>query len=112
MSENKTDSVPYGWAGLKYNQHLWQKYKLTLQRFNELWKLQEGKCAGCKREMAHPINRSLQMACRPEVDHDHITGKVRGILCHKCNGLLGKIKDNKELLEALIAYLQRNGDWV
>ena len=112
MSESTTEAVPGGWANQKnYQNNLWKSYKLNMQGFNALWLNQGGLCAGCKRKLAHPLNRSMELACRPEVDHDHATGKVRGILCHRCNILLGKIKDNQELLEALIAYLRRNGDW-
>ena len=38
-------------------------------------------------------------------DHDHVTKKVRGILCHPCNLALGNVKDNVETLRALIRYL-------
>jgi hypothetical protein len=40
------------------------------------------------------------------IDHDHTTGKIRGLLCFKCNSALGLFKDNKELLLKAIAYLK------
>jgi hypothetical protein len=43
------------------------------------------------------------------VDHDHKTGKVRGILCHKCNIALGLIGDDPARARALANYLEREG---
>ena len=42
------------------------------------------------------------------IDHDHSTGKVRGLLCHSCNTGLGSFKDNPELMALAIKYLKGN----
>jgi len=59
--------------------------------------------------------RALPTACevcgsddRLHIDHDHETGKYRGVLCHGCNVALGMAKDNIEILEKLIKYLKTN----
>lgn len=44
----------------------------------------------------------------PHIDHNHITKKVRGILCHQCNLGLGQFKDNIEKLKLAIEYLEKN----
>ena len=41
-------------------------------------------------------------------DHDHETGKFRGWICRRCNLTIGLVKDNKELLSAIIRYLLKN----
>lgn len=43
-----------------------------------------------------------------DVDHCHITGKVRGVLCNQCNTTLGHAKDNIAILESAIEYLKNN----
>jgi hypothetical protein len=45
---------------------------------------------------------------RLHIDHDHLTGKVRGKLCSNCNSALGMVNDNVRTLESLIAYLNRS----
>lgn len=73
-------------------------YGLTLQEY-ELWReKQQGVCAICKLPCA--TGKSLS------VDHDHHTGKVRGLLCMMCNTAIGKLGDSVELLKNAIEYLE------
>lgn len=44
----------------------------------------------------------------PHVDHNHVTGKIRGLLCFSCNRLLGDCQDNIETLKSAIRYLDKN----
>lgn len=46
-------------------------------------------------------------SARMHVDHDHTTGKIRGVLCHNCNRGLGMFKDSPELLRAATKYVSR-----
>tara|TARA_R110000868_G_scaffold4713_1_gene29253 strand:+ start:184 stop:543 length:360 start_codon:yes stop_codon:yes gene_type:complete len=108
------DLIPWGWAPKGYLPRLFVTYRLTERLFNALWTEQRGRCAGCEHELAHPLIKDIQRSgLKPEVDHDHAGGNsftdevvVRGLLCQKCNALLGKIKDNQELLIKLQAYLK------
>ena len=59
---------------------------------------QNNRCAICD------ANFSIEV---PHVDHSHATGKVRGVLCAKCNMGLGSYKDSVILLEKAIFYLRR-----
>lgn len=75
-----------------------KQYGLTKEEYWKLWDSQDGKCAGCGKEnYGRPIN-----LC---VDHDHVTGRVRGLLCSNCNSALGLVQDKPEILAKLIDYL-------
>jgi hypothetical protein len=70
-------------------------YGLKLSEYAEMLEQQEGICAiaSCSNPAKH-------------IDHCHKTGKVRGILCRKCNSALGFLGDNVQLLEDAIEYLK------
>lgn len=74
-----------------------QRERLTRERFDALLSSQGG-CAICGSDSPRS---KLDWA----VDHDHGTGKVRGILCHSCNRLLGAAGDSEQVLGRAIAYL-------
>jgi hypothetical protein len=75
------------------------------RRYAVLLASQSGVCAICNR--ADP-RRILG------VDHDHLTGRTRGLLCHRCNTGIGMISDAPQRLHFLVRYLlaQRTADWV
>jgi Recombination endonuclease VII len=75
--------------------HLRLTYQMQIET-EQLLKTQQGNaCAICKGTEA-----------RLDVDHDHQTGRVRGLLCWRCNVLLGHAHDLPELLEAAAKYLR------
>ena len=82
-------------ATLKY------KYKLPYDEYLRLEGEQAGACAICK--LPPPEGKSL---C---VDHHHITGRVRGLLCVRCNAVLGMARENVEVLSAAVRYLEEYG---
>ncbi len=79
------------------------RYGITYEDYNKLFNKQNGLCAGCYRHQA-------QFKRRLNVDHDHKTGKVRGLLCMKCNTLLGFVEDDPQILQRLQEYLRRNNN--
>ncbi len=79
--------------------HLFNTYGLTLSNYIELKCEQKGLCKLCGM-----INNGWALA----VDHDHKTGKVRGLLCDNCNTGIGMLKDSPELLKKAINYLEEN----
>jgi hypothetical protein len=75
------------------------------ERYRELLEAQNTKCAICGVMEGH--RSRYGKVCRLAVDHDHRTGKVRGLLCNNCNRGLGRFKDSIENLEAALRYLKR-----
>lgn len=74
--------------------HLARKFGLTTEEFSTMIVQQNNKCKTCESEMK-----------QPQVDHNHITGKVRGLLCKPCNMSLGLIKENSKTLHNMISYI-------
>lgn len=72
---------------------------ISNEEYAEKFNLQKGKCAICGRHQ-NEINKALG------TDHNHTTGKFRGLLCNNCNLALGNLRDNIELLKAAIVYLE------
>ena len=83
---------PEKWKAQKTRKRL-RSYGLTEEDFRGMWDAQGGRCAICG--SSDPQN----------IDHDHSTGEVRGLLCHKCNFGIGQFNDNIDLLNAAIDYL-------
>lgn len=75
-------------------------YNITVEQFENMYSSQNGVCKICKRIC--PSGRRLS------VDHDHDTGKIRGLLCMKCNKGLGSFEDNVENMKIAIEYLKES----
>lgn len=78
-------------------------YDITLEDYDNLLKFQNNKCAICECESKISDGRNRRL----HVDHDHKTGKIRGLLCKGCNTSLGVFKDSKEILQRAINYLNK-----
>jgi len=82
----------------KKNKTFLRKYGITLTQLQEMLLKQDYKCLICKEFMKRPV-----------VDHNHETGKVRGLLCHYCNVVLGMAKERQDVLLEAVNYLNRYG---
>ena len=84
-------------------------YGITLEEYNERFKNQNYVCAICEKEESRKNTIEIDGIKQLVVDHDHITNNVRGLLCTKCNTLLGFSGDNIEVLKRAIKYLKEAG---
>ena len=75
-------------------------YGVSAEEFEAMLVTQDGACAICR--STTPGGRG-----NFHVDHDHATGRIRGLLCHGCNVGLGNFRDQPDLLETAAAYLRR-----
>ena len=80
----------------------WQlkkRFDINVETYDIMFDKQEGRCAICSR-------RQDELKQRLTVDHNHVTGKIRGLLCFDCNTSLGHFREDITLLEKAIVYLQ------
>jgi hypothetical protein len=74
-------------------------YKVDLEYIDNLWDKQNNRCASCSSELK---------PAAAVIDHDHKTGKVRGILCRRCNLLVAYLENNPKILPSVLDYLKRS----
>lgn len=71
-------------------------YGLTQEDYDSMIESQANACAIC----------FTGFKATPNIDHSHLTGRVRGLLCWRCNATLGKVSDNPDILIAMANYLK------
>jgi hypothetical protein len=91
---------PEHYEAIWRRQHLKNRYGITPEDYEDMLSEQKGKCAICDRQGQSPGNKRFL-----DVDHCHKTGKIRGLLCNRCNQSMGKVKDDIDLLKKFLAYL-------
>jgi hypothetical protein len=89
--DNKQHSLEYS-----RNYTLKRKYNLTEEEYSVMLEKQGGTCAICFSKCTRAL----------AVDHEHATGRVRGLLCNNCNRGIGHLKDDVAILVSAIKYLQ------
>jgi hypothetical protein len=78
---------------------IYTRYKITKGEWQDMFDKQNGCCAICGKpqvELTHPL----------EIDQDHATAKIRGLLCRKCNSGIALLGDDIERLKMAIGYLE------
>jgi Recombination endonuclease VII len=76
-------------------------YGISVDYYDRLFKAQDGKCASCGE--SKPRRTGLH------VDHDHRTGRIRGLLCGSCNRAAGLLGDTPDRIIQLARYLEKAG---
>lgn len=82
-----------------------RKFGVTLKEYGDMLLAQNGCCAICNQPETATRKGVLKALA---IDHDHATGKVRGLLCVQCNTAIGKFKDDRNLLLSAIRYLDKH----
>lgn len=80
---------------------------LTVEQYERMVVSQGGVCAICA-EKQRPQRTRWAVTERLTIDHCHKTGRVRGLLCHRCNMSIGKFNDDSVLLRKAAEYLERH----
>jgi hypothetical protein len=78
------------------------KHGITIEDYEIMLARQDGGCAICGGQNQFTREKYLH------VDHDHITGQIRGLLCAFCNQSIGRFKDDVQLLKNAIVYLEKH----
>ena len=77
-----------------------KKYKITPLQYRQIFLAQDRVCKVCGKSSKGTLH----------VDHDHVSGKIRGLLCSKCNTMLGLSDESIETLNKAIQYIKENMD--
>jgi hypothetical protein len=83
-----------------------KKYGITPEEYDVMLEAQGGVCAACGNKEIR-IDPRLGAVTRLVVDHDHATGKVRGLLCIGCNAAYGNLYEDPQRINGLLVYHQK-----
>ncbi len=109
--DNRANSRLGAWCRICSTRKAWERrlhrcYNLTINQYKLLLKSQNGVCVICK-QFETKIGRGGKI--QPlSVDHDHKTNRVRNLLCHSCNNVIGFAKDKPEILRRAADYLEKH----
>ena len=82
-----------------------RRYGITLEQYEQMVKDQNNQCLICERQpdgYGAPQSRVLS------VDHCHTSGKIRGLLCHRCNTALGALREDTDIIKKALAYIEKH----
>lgn len=95
----RRDGAPSRTKEARSKQYIEWKWGLTFDEYSKMSESQLHGCAICRK----PCNVRRRLA----VDHSHKTGKIRSLLCHRCNTILGLCEENDGLLHDIIDYIKK-----
>jgi len=81
---------------------LLKRYGMTQDVYDRMVARQRNRCAICRRKRPASDGREWS------IDHDHVTGQVRGLLCNDCNRAIGLLSDDPKILRAATQYVERH----
>ena len=99
----------YGRGYSKRLHDLLVSHKITKEQYDAMIVAQNNCCAICKRPEKR-IDTYTKQVARLCIDHNHITNKVRALLCSACNAGVGYFKENPVIINKAIAYLQKHAE--
>lgn len=91
---------PERWKAKRHRNMLKEKFGLQKKDYDLMYEKQKGKCAICE---IHQSNLEKKLF----VDHCHSSNKIRGLLCQKCNFMIGQASDSVDILLKAISYLEK-----
>lgn len=91
--------------GIERNRTYQRRYGMTTEEYEAIASSQNFQCSICTEEETS-VDPKTQGKRRLAVDHRHKTGKIRDLLCWRCNSTIGKMGESVELLSAMIEYLK------
>jgi Recombination endonuclease VII len=100
--KTKRDSVPSRSKEARRNQYVLWKFDLTPTEYKRLVELHGNACAICRKPNQTSDGRGLS------VDHDHETGRNRGLLCNACNQAMGLLKEDEVIIWNMLEYLKKH----
>lgn len=98
---NSTPELKEKYRKYLREKHLNRKFGLSIEEYDKIFIKQNGNCSICGINRSK-LNRNLA------VDHNHSTGKIRDLLCTKCNTILGGANDDINILQKAIIYLRKH----
>jgi hypothetical protein len=79
------------------------KFGISIAEYDSMLAAQGERCGICQRHQS-------ELSRRLAVDHNHSTGRVRGLLCNACNTSLGKLREDPEIINKMLEYISKHSE--
>jgi Recombination endonuclease VII len=106
--KNRKSRDPSIYRRVEWPSKLKSLYGITVDEYYKMLAEQDGGCAICATKVASIRKRKFVTSEMFFVDHSHATGKVRGLLCSRCNRGLGYFEDSPERMQTAVEYLRNS----